>query len=455
MDALARPVVPPAPKVHAGELSTPRLVVETLKNTLGNWSEVAFDNLVGRRTVLGMDSLLVSDPAAIRHVLHTNFQNYRRPIPTVRPIRPLAGDGLLLAEGESWRRKRRMLAPAFTPASVNLLVPHFHAAAQGLVKRLEGAGRANLSEAFHDTALDAVLRSLFSLPADQGRAGLSGIVREYLQGPGRPRLFDGLARDENDFGFALGARRRFQRRWFAAVDAVIADRKAAGHVGEQRDLLDLLLSVRDPSTGEPLDDAEVRDECATLLVAGFETTSRLLFWTAYLLALDGAEQGRLRREITEQPPEGVATLEDLHRWPRLRQTLCEAMRLYPPVPLLMREAIGPDTIAGHEIDKGVRVWMAPWVVHRHRQLWDQPTAFLPDRFAGKPQPWISEPGFIPFGAGPRICIGATFAIAEVSIVIATLLSRFEWSLDDARTVMPIGGVTISPSVEPWFRLNAV
>ncbi len=455
MDALARPIIPPAPKIHAGELSTPRLVIETLKNTLGNWSEVAFDHLVGRRTVLGMDSLLVSDPAAVRHVLHTNFQNYRRPIPTVRPIRPLAGEGLLLAEGEDWRRQRRMLAPAFTPASVNLLIPHFHAAAEAMGKRLEKTSRVNLSAAFHDAALDAVLRALFSLPADESRSGLAGIVREYLKGPGRPQLFDGLAQRENDFGFVLGPRRRFQQRWFAAVDEVIAARKAQPAGGDHRDLLDLLLAARDPETGEPLEAAEVRDQCATLLLAGFETTSRLLFWSSYLLALDGAEQTRLRKEIAAAPPATVGKLEDLQQWPRLRQVLCEAMRLYPPVPLLMREAMGEDEVGGHRIGEGVRVWIAPWVMHRHRLLWDQPTAFVPDRFAGKAQPWITEPGYIPFGAGPRICIGATFAMAEASVVLATLLSRFEWSLDDPRTVMPVGGVTISPSVEPWFRVDAV
>ena len=112
MDALARPVIPPAPYVHKGELSTPRLVIETLKNTLGNWSQVAFDELAGRRRVLGMDSMLVSDPAAIRQVLQTNMANYVRPLASVRPVKPLAGDGVLLSEGTEWRRQRRRPAAA-------------------------------------------------------------------------------------------------------------------------------------------------------------------------------------------------------------------------------------------------------------------------------------------------------------------------------------------------------
>lgn len=453
MDALARPIVPPAPRVHRDELSTPRLVIETLKNTLGNWSEVAFDNLSGRRKVLGLDSLLVSDPEGVRHVLHTNFQNYRRPLSTVRPIRPLTGDGLLLAEGEDWRRQRRMLAPAFTPASVNLLIPHFHAAAEAMAGRLASLPRANLSAAFHDAALDAVLRALFSLTIE-GRADLAQVVRNYLKGPGRPTVFDGFARNEDDFPFALGTRRRFQKQWFAAMDAIVATRKGQPSPEGHRDLLDLLLAARDPATGAPLDDDEVRAQCATLMLAGFETTSRLLFWSSYLLALDPAEQTRLRREVAACPPDRIATLDDLQHWPRLKQVMFEALRLYPPVPLLMREPIAADVVSGHEIGPGVQVWMSPWVMHRHRLLWDQPTAFIPDRFAGKPQPWISEPGYIPFAAGPRICIGATFSIAEAAIVLATLLNRFEWSLDSARPVIPVGGVTTAPDHEPLFRIEA-
>lgn len=452
MDALARPVIPPAPYVHKGELSTPRLVIETLKNTLGNWSEVAFTELAGRRKVLGIDSMMVNDPTAIRQILHSNMANYRRPLASVRPVKPLAGAGLLMSEGAEWRRQRRLLAPAFNPGSVQGLLPHFQAAAEGMVRRLSSRTRVNLAESFHEAALDAVLRALFSLSVE-GRGELAQRVRDYLAGPGRPTIFDGYARREDSFGFALGARRRFQKVWFADVDRIVADRRADPERDRHRDLLDLLLAARDPETGQPLSDAEVRDQCATMLLAGFETTSRLLFWTSYLLCLDPAEQARLRAEVDAFPPDRAATLEDIQHWPRLRQALMEAMRLYPPVPLIIREATGPDVVCGEAIDKGCLLWISPWVIHRHRRFWDQPTAFLPDRFAGKPQPWISEPAYLPFGAGPRICIGAAFALAEASIVLATLLRAFEFSLDDDRPVMPLGGVTTAPGHEPWFRVE--
>jgi cytochrome P450 len=138
-----------------------------------------------------------------------------------------------------------------------------------------------------------------------------------------------------------------------------------------------------------------------MLVAGYETTARLLFWAAYLLALDRDEQTRLRSEIRAYPPDHVTKLDDLNNWPRLRQTLLETLRLYPPVAHIAREAIVDDVIVGEPVRAGTQVWISPWVIHRHRKFWDYPTAFMPDRFVGKPSPWTSGGAFLPFGAGPR------------------------------------------------------
>jgi cytochrome P450 len=455
MDALARPIIPPAPYVHPEDLSTPRLVVATLSNTLGNWSKNAFDIPYGRRKVLGVDSLLVNDPAAIREVMHTGMSHYGRPLAAVRPVRPLAGEGVLLAEGAQWRGQRKMLAPAFTPGSVESLLPHFHAAADSLAARLAGQTRANLADAFHQAALEAVLRSLFSLSAGPEQVELAAMVRDYVATAGRPTIFDGFARAESDFAFVGGARRRFHRRWFAAVDRLVAARRAEPPGADHDDMLDRLLAVRDAETGQPLSDAEVRDQCATMLFAGFETTSRLLFWASYLLALDGAEQTRLRAEVRAFTPDRVTSLEDLQHWPRLKMVLLEALRLYPPVPIIMRQVVDPVVLCGESLGKGCLVWISPWVMHRHTGSWDNPTAFMPERFAGKAQPWISEPAYLPFGAGPRICIGAAFALAEASIMLAKVLERFEFSLESDRPVMPVGGVTTAPDHEPWFRIEAV
>ena len=455
MPTQSQPIVPPAPKVHAKDLPLWRFLPAFSRNTVSTLPDYAFDVLINRRRVLGIESMLVNDPEGVRHVLATAIGKYKRPMSSFRVFRPFAGSGVLLADGSEWRRQRRMLAPIFTPASVGLLLPHFVMAAKGLVRRIEGKTRANLSAAFQEATLDAVLRALFSLSDADLREHLAALVRGYLTDSGRPNILDGLARTESAFAFAIRKRQRFQNTWVAAVDGVVARRCNAAASVNHGDLLDLLLAARDPESGEALSDAEVRDQCGTMLAAGHETTTRLLFWATYLLTLDLAQQNRVRAEVVAFPPDRVTRLDDLINWPSVRQTLLEALRLYPPAAYITREAIADDTVAGEPVRPGMLIWISPWVLHRHRKFWSQPTAFVPDRFASKPPSWTNDGAFMPFGTGPRICIGATFAMAEAHIMMATLFSRFKFSLDDTRPVLPVASVTTAPSYAPFFQLERV
>jgi cytochrome P450 len=455
VDAIARPIIPPAPKVHKTPLPNWRLLIELTRNNLNIWTEDSFEYTIGLGKSFGIHSAVINDPEGIRHVLATNVANYRKPIPFLRITRPLAGAGLLTSEDGEWRRQRRNLAPVFTPASIGPLLPHFIDAGRTMTDKLAASPRANLSTTFHDAALDAVLRALFSLPVTDERGGFAAMVRDYVSGVGRPTPFDGFAQSEDDFDFATRGRRRFKAKRIAAVAALIEARKAQGQTNSHPDVLDLLLAARDPDTGAPLSDAEIGDQTATMLFAGFETTSRLLFWASYLLSLDPIEQSRLRAEVAAFPPDRVTSLDDLLHWPRLRLVLLEALRLYPPVPAMIRTAVADDVVLGETIRAKTQVWISPWVVHRHRKYWDQPTAFMPERFAGVTAPWTSMGAFIPFSGGPRICIGAAFAMAEAQIVLATLISRFEFGLESDRPVMPRATLTVVPDVEPWFRLEPV
>jgi len=451
-----RPLIPPAPKVHEKDLPGWRVLFEFNRNTVATQPRRAFEELIIRRRIFGIESILVNDPDGVRHVLATAMDKYKRLVAADRILGPLGGDGMFLSAGSQWRRQRRMLAPVFTPAKVGLLLPHFMAAASALAERTASSPRANLSLAFQEATLDAVLRALFSLPESAERARITAMVRHYLAGPGRPNILDVFARTKESFAFALRGRRRFQKAWSDMIDAIITARRNSRATGANADVLDLLLSARDPEAGEGLSEAEIRDQCSTMLIAGYETTARLLFWASYLLTLDTAEQNRLRVEIAAFPPERVSNLDDLLNWPRLRQVLLESLRLYPPAAYMSRKAIADDMVAGEVIRTGTQVWVSPWVLHRHRKFWDNPTAFMPDRFAGKLSPWTSIGAFLPFGAGPRICIGATFAMAEAQIMLATLLSRFRVTLEDAsRPVMPVARITTAPSYEPWFRLERI
>jgi len=455
MLAQSVPIIPPAPRVHANDLPALRHLLTAQRNSIEIFPDYAFEVLFARRRLLGIDAVLVNDPAGVRHVLAANAANYVRPTFMPRVLRPLLGEGLFLAEGSEWRQQRRMLSPVFTPHNVGSLLPHFHAAADDLVRGLDHAPVADLSAAFQQATLEAALRAMFSIPDSQQRAKLGAMVRGYVSGPGRPNILDGLVRTERALPFAMIKRRTFQRAWYATVDEIVAERRRAQSGGSQRDLLDLLLTARDAETGETLTAAEVRDQCATMIFGGFETTARLLFWASYLLTLDPAEQERLRAEVTTFAPDRVASLDDLATLPRLRMTLLEALRLYPPVAHIIREAVADDEIMGEPVKARAQVWLSPWVLHRHRKFWDQPTAFLPERFAGKPLSWTANGTYLPFGSGPRTCIGATFAMSEAQIMLATLLSHYRIFRNDPRPVLPVARVTTEPSFAPLFRLERV
>ncbi len=447
------PLIPPAPKVHArplggSALGDVRVALEMGRNLIGAWSEDDFDNLVTPYRFMGRSGIVVSDPAGVRQVLAS--PHFRRPVKLGRPLKPLVGEGLLLTEGEIWKRQRKSLAPVFTPAAIGGLVPHFIAAGASLAQALAGHERANLADAFHHATLDAVLRALFSRRADQDGAVLAQVARRYVEGPAHFRFLDFVGQGVDDLTFADGDRRRLGGRWLAAVDAIIAERRSAP---QDNDMLDRLLAARDED-GQPLPGHEIRDQCSSMLAAGFETTSRLLFWAVYLLALDPVTQDRVRAEAAAFPAERATSLDDLKAWPLLRSVLFETLRLYPSAPMFGREALVDTEVMGHPIPAGGAVTISPWLMHRHRKLWDAPTAFRPERFIDQAHPWGNE-AFIPFGAGPRVCIGAGFALAEAQIMLASLLTRFKIAMASARPVLPKASITLGPDHEPDFRLEPI
>ena len=455
---LARsPIIPPAPVPPKGPLPLWRFVLQLSKSTIGIWGERAYDMPVFGGKRFGISTLMVNDPEGVRHIAAGDAKGvYHKSITTRRLVRPAAGEGLVLAEGAEWRRQRKMLAPAFTPNNVNLLIPHFKAAAEALMTLLGQGERHNLSYAFQEAALDAACRALFSMPIGGRGRRLASLARAYVKGPGRPMIWDSMAPSEGFLSFLTPGRWIFRRRWLKEVRGVVAERRLQERPdGRPSDLLDLLLEANRGAPDTAMSDAEIRDQVSTFIGAGFETTARVLFWTLYLLSLDKDEQARLRAEVRAHPTDEMQGLADLQRWPRLRCVLLESMRLYPPAPLYTRMAMETDEVCGRVVEPGTIVMISPWLIHRHRKLWDQPNAFIPGRFEGKAQDYMTNGAYIPFGAGPRICIGATFSLAEASIILAMLLERFEVDLDDDRPVTPVSIITTMPDIEPWFRVRPV
>jgi cytochrome P450 len=423
------------------------------RNPLELWGAPAYELDIAEGSFLGRKQLLLNDPDAIRHVLVTNAANYRRNLAARRVLAPILGDGLFLAEGDAWRHQRRTIAPAMAPRTMPMLARHITTAStttEAALARLTYRPIALLPH-LQTLALNIAGQSMFSLEMDGFGPELRALILEYGLNYARPDLFD-LFLAGRIAGPVERGRARFRVTWLAFLDRLIAARRALpAEAGRARDLFDLLDTARDPETGAAFTHEQLRDEVSTMILAGHETTAVTLFWSLYLAALYPDQQDALAAEAAtldlDRNPEDAAT-----RLPQTRAHVDEALRLYPPAFLLTREAIGADEVAGHAVAPGTVIVISPWVLHRHRRLWAAPDAFDPARFLPGAPP-VPRFAYLPFGAGPRICVGATFALTEAVLVMARLLKSFRVTLCGDGAVLPCGIVTTQPDREVRFVLQ--
>lgn len=450
----ARRMVPPHRAPPARDLPLPAYLRAIRDNALLGIPQASFEELVTRRGLLGRSSFMFSDPDAIRRVLVENQANYARTVGTTRILRPILGDGLLISEGTAWRHQRRTLAPAFTPRAIDGLVPHIDRAVIDGITALRpkaAAGPLDLFAAFHGLALDIAGRAMFSVGMDRQGPDLRAFIAEYSERIGRPHVLDVLMPPGWPTPLAW-PRARFRRRWIPFLNSLIAARAAEAANG-RGDLLDLLLAARSPETGDPFSLDELRDQVATMVLAGHETTAGTLFWASYLLALFPEVQERVAAEARAADLTDPTGCHADGRLPLTRAVIDETLRLYPAAFLVVRRALGPDEAAGHAIRKDDIVNVSPWVLHRHRKLWDDPEAFDPGRFLpGRPAP--ARFSYLPFGAGPRVCIGAQFALSEAVLALARLCAAFRIELASDAPILPVAVVTTQPENPGAFRLHS-
>jgi unspecific monooxygenase len=423
-------------------------------NALTMWTEAAYQEDVLIRRVLGRSNMLLNAPDAIHRVLVDNPVNYRRSPASVRILRPITGKGLLLSEGDDWRHQRRTIAPALAPRILPMLARHIVTCTEEAVAALSAQtdGQVDLLAAMQNLALDIAGRSMFSLEMRQYGAAMRRMLTEYGMRYARPHLFDMVLPPSIPTLRDIG-RRRFQRAWMGLMEEIMRARQAAPPSDTPRDLFDLLLAARDPETGEGFTQTQLRDQIATMILAGHETTAVTLFWSLLLLCGAPNEQQLVAEEVRHIDIAPDAAMDEMPRLVRTRAVINEALRLYPPAFTLVRQAIGPDRVGDLEIPRGSILMIAPWVLGRHRKLWRDPDAFDPSRFMPGAPP-IPRFAYLPFGAGPRICVGAQFALSEATLVLAAMIRQFEIRLDDPTPVQPVAIVTTQPNHPPTFRLRA-
>ena len=415
------------------------------ENALLAFPPEAFEEEVVVRSFFGRRQMILNRPASIHHILVDNPANYRRTAATIRMLRPLLGKGLLLSEGEDWRDQRRIIAPALGPRTIPMVARHIARATDALIDRLarRGGRPIDLLAEMQFLALEIAGRSMFSLSMDRHGPELRQLISGYAEHLGRPSLLDFLLPLPIPSPRDL-ARRRFRRRWMALIGRLIDDRRGRAVEGMPADMFDLLSTQE----GDPV---RLADQVATLITAGHETTAVALFWALYLVATKTEVEEHIAAEATplDLGPDGAA--EALPRLVYTRAVVHEALRLYPPAFTLARQARNADVAGGIAIPAAAVVMIAPWVLHRHRRLWDQPERFDPTRFLpGAPPP--ERCAYLPFGMGPRVCIGAQFALTEATLVLAAMTRAFHIERADAEPVVPVAIVTTQPEHPPLFRV---
>ena len=392
---------------------------------------------------------MVMDPTAIREMLLDRVDDYPKSLVTKNLLRPAIGESLFIAEGAHWRWQRRAVAPAFSHRNMLNLSPIMTAAAQRSADRIADAGpRAiNMLDEMVTSTFDVISDVTFSGGDGFDRGAVHRAIDDYIAEAGKLSLFDilGLPDWLPRPGRAMSGRalKDMKRIADGAIDA-----RAERGPSDTPDLLDLLLDGTDPKTKRQMNTAELRDNLLTFIVAGHETTALTLSWALYLMGFDQAVQQKARAEAQTVLQGRAATGADVENLPYIRQIIDETLRLYPPAGVISRTAQRNDTLCGREVRPGDTVMVPIYALGRHQQLWDQPDVFDPDRF--KDRKAIDRYAYLPFGDGPRICIGASFAQQEAVIILATLLSRFRFTPVAGKSPEPVMILTLRPEGGVWL-----
>lgn len=402
-----------------------------------------YGDLVHFRGPLKID--LVVHPDHVQHVLRDNYKNYPRPAFVADKLRTIVGDGLVGAEGEQWARCRQSSQPAFHPQLVESYASAFSDTTSQVLDAWEvQAARGDAidvkSEMMHLSLIN-LGKTLFKADWAEQVDTVEPIVAGALAYTHR-RLTSPI----DPHRFPLPSTRRFNAG-LAVLDRIVCSAIAARRRGDHADgtdLVSILVRARDESTGQGMTDQQIRDDIIGFFVAGHETVSSALSWAWYLLSTHPDAWRRLRAEVEDVCGSRVPTAADVKQLQYTQRVLLEAMRLYPPIFVLMRCAKEDDDIGGHHVPAGSNIVLCPYVTHRHTDFWTNPEAFDPDRFTPERAAGLHRLAYFPFSGGPRKCIGNAFAMLQMPIVLAMVAQRFDLTLAPGHRPVPEPAISLRP-----------
>ena len=374
-------------------------------------------------------------PEAVRHINITNRKNYDK-LKSYDPVRRyLIGEGLVASTGELWRRQRKLMSPFFTPRGVQAYAEIMLRDGVNLLDRWEGLARSGhtveIGEEMTLVTASIILKAMFSTETDEAIVVMKDAVETMVEFTDASQARVNLplwvpTSDNRKYNKAHAEVHRY-------INGLIAQRRATPEDQWPNDLLTRLMQARDEETGERMSESLLRDESITTFFAGHETTARTMTATWYALASNPEAARRLHQELDDVLGDRYPTLDDLHHLPYTLQVIKEVLRLYPPAPFYIRDAINDDTIDGYTIPAGAAVMMSPYFTHRHPEFWENPEQFDPDRWTQEREKEQHPYAYHPFAAGQRICIGNNFSLLESHILLALLAKCFSPRLADGYT----------------------
>ncbi|NID09464.1 cytochrome P450 [Fibrivirga algicola] len=403
---------------------------------------------VVRISIGGRRQYVLFQPEDVKHVLQENNRNYVRS-PAFMVLKRFLGEGLLTSDGDFWRKQRRLAQPAFHRQKITMLAETMvqeSAAWVGDLRQLDLSKPVNISQSYMDVTMLIVCKTLFSTNVEGRLDGLSHsletlnvLANKALLSPIKvPRTWP----TPNNIRYNQSL-----ERVNALIYEFIHTRKQTGD--RHDDLLDMLLHATDEDTGEGMSEQQLRDECVTLFTAGHETTAVSMAWLTYLLAQHPDVVTRLRTEadavLGDNVPGNLPPVAAFRAMPYALQVVQEALRLYPPAWAMSRMALADDQIGPYRIPKGDTVVVSPYLLHHDPTNWPDPDRFDPDRFAegrDKDRPTYA---YLPFGGGPRLCIGNQFALMEMQILLTFFVRTFDFQLVNAAAIKPKPLITLRPN----------
>jgi len=394
-------------------------------------------------TLLGKRIYFVNDAEYVKRILLDNVANYPKSHTYRNNLRPFLGDGLLLSEGDFWKRQRKLAQPAFHLRRLKALAATMAECAAELPRGWRHGEVIDVMQAMNAVTMEIVARTLFGadVSADIAEVGEAmGILQEET---GRVSLLAFFDLPE----FVTRPRSRRFREAVATLDAIVhrivVARRASGETHD--DLLSMLLEARDEETGEGMTDRQLRDELVTLFLAGHETTAIALTWTFHLLSQNPRAEAILQGEVDAALGDLAAPgFDDLERIPYARMVAEEAMRLYPPAYVFSRRAAAEDRLGPYRMPAGAHIVISPYALHRRPDYWPEPEQFWPERFAPGARTDRPKLAYLPFGGGPRVCIGNAFAMMEHAIVLAAVVRRWRLESIPGREVRTEPRITLRP-----------